>query len=440
MKSTIWKNCYSDSWKGILIDQAFQHPAKVSLALAKKIFQHAIAEGWISKGDTCLDPFAGIGGVAFGAMAAGLKFVGQELELHFVELANGMECTQEKLCPTCKARAEQPISKNGSLFDELTGNHHFEGNLEFWRRKFGLSGAVILQGDSRQLLQNLQGLVECVVSSPPYEHDSTFRINKLENGHINAPRFYGKTAGQLGNLPAGNVDVVISSPPYIESDVSQTHMTSNKRGDVANKNYRPSWKKKLADGYDKTFRPYGSSSGQLAAMLEGSFDLVASSPPYEDNGSNLGAVGNTNSMRQQIYNSSKRNAAYGKTENQLGNSTGVTFWSAAREIVQQCFLALRPGGHAIWITKRFVRDGQIVEFSEQWAKLCESMGFKLVCWHHALLVDEGAPQVNIDGQDEIKKIERKSFFRRLVEKKGSPRIDWEDVICMVKPKNALYRP
>lgn len=28
--------------------------------------------------------------------------------------------------------------------------------------------------------------------------------------------------------------------------------------------------------------------------------------------------------------------------------------------------------------------------------------------------------------------ERKSFFRRLAEKKGSPAIDWEDVICVVK--------
>jgi hypothetical protein len=32
--------------------------------------------------------------------------------------------------------------------------------------------------------------------------------------------------------------------------------------------------------------------------------------------------------------------------------------------------------------------------------------------------------------------ERKSFFRRLAEKKGSPRIDHEDVIIMRKPTRA----
>jgi hypothetical protein len=36
------------------------------------------------------------------------------------------------------------------------------------------------------------------------------------------------------------------------------------------------------------------------------------------------------------------------------------------------------------------------------------------------------------GHDRLVK-ERKSFFRRLSEKKGSPRIDWEDVICLEKP-------
>ena len=29
--------------------------------------------------------------------------------------------------------------------------------------------------------------------------------------------------------------------------------------------------------------------------------------------------------------------------------------------------------------------------------------------------------------------ERKSFFRRLAEKKGSPPIDWEEVIWAIKP-------
>ena len=37
------------------------------------------------------------------------------------------------------------------------------------------------------------------------------------------------------------------------------------------------------------------------------------------------------------------------------------------------------------------------------------------------------------GKAGSKLIERKSFFRRLAEKKGAPPIDWEEVIWAIKP-------
>ena len=72
--------------------------------------------------------------------------------------------------------------------------------------------------------------------------------------------------------------------------------------------------------------------------------------------------------------------------------------------------------------------GERVDFCGDWQRLCESVGFVTVCKHRAMLVKE----TNHNGLfGEIKeKKERKSFFRRLAEKKGSPRIDWETVICM----------
>ena len=90
------------------------------------------------------------------------------------------------------------------------------------------------------------------------------------------------------------------------------------------------------------------------------------------------------------------------------------------------------GGVAIWVVKDFVRKGQRVPFSDQWLALCESIGFRLVCRHRAMLVKLGAKQKLLDGGEHQTVKERKSFFRRLAEKKGSPRIDWEDVICVVR--------
>ena len=97
------------------------------------------------------------------------------------------------------------------------------------------------------------------------------------------------------------------------------------------------------------------------------------------------------------------------------------------------YAVLKPGGHTAWVTKRFVRDKKIVEFSEQWAQLCEAVGFVRVEWVRAMLVEDHGDQLDIFGGVTTRGKQRKSFFRRLAEKKGSPRIDWEDVLILRKP-------
>lgn len=110
------------------------------------------------------------------------------------------------------------------------------------------------------------------------------------------------------------------------------------------------------------------------------------------------------------------------------------FWAAARVIVEQTYSVLSPGGYAAWVTKRFVRNKQIVEFSEQWAQLCEAVGFERVEWIRAMLTEEHGHQLDIFGESHPKGIKRASFFRRLYEKKYPENaIDWEDVLIMRRP-------
>jgi hypothetical protein len=94
---------------------------------------------------------------------------------------------------------------------------------------------------------------------------------------------------------------------------------------------------------------------------------------------------------------------------------------------------LRPGGVAIWVTKDFVRKGVRVPFGDQWLALCESRGFVTMCRHHAMLVEHYGEQTGLFGDATALTTSRKSFFRRLAESKGSPEINWEDVICVRKP-------
>lgn len=137
---------------------------------------------------------------------------------------------------------------------------------------------------------------------------------------------------------------------------------------------------------------------------------------------------------------SERTQGYGSSKGNLGNlkpgsidcvSQGDTFWQAAKIIVGQCHQILKPGGHAIWVVKAFVRNKKIVDFPGDWRRLCEAVGFKTLHEHHASLVKDDVKD-SLFGGTITKRKERKSFFRRLAEAKGSPRIDYECVLCMRK--------
>jgi len=170
---------------------------------------------------------------------------------------------------------------------------------------------------------------------------------------------------------------------------------------------------------------------------EGEFSMICSSPPFEKSLTTKaeGTYGLTE--KGILPNGTKRGGSiitgdYGNSKGQLGNTSNDTFWEASKEIVQGCHELLKPSGMAIFVCKDYIKTGKRVPFSQRWASLCESVGFKIVCWHHAMLVENYGFRLTLDGQEEEIQTSRKSFFRRLAEKNGSPRIDHEDVICMRK--------
>ena len=82
------------------------------------------------------------------------------------------------------------------------------------------------------------------------------------------------------------------------------------------------------------------------------------------------------------------------------------------------------------LVKHFVRNGKLVDFPGDWRRLCEHVGFELVQEVHASLV-ETTTHRTLFGEKTTERA-RKSFFRRLAEKRGSPRIDYECVLFMRK--------
>lgn len=447
-----WTGCYDAGWKGLIADEAFAHPAKFSRNLIGRIYRHMLDRGWLAPGMSVVDPFGGVALGALDAMVNGLHWTGCELEPRFHSLGNQ--------------------------------------NIAEWVRRYGhvagWGSARLLNGDSRRLVEVVGG-ADCVVSSPPYAEaietragPSGMKVKTRADGspmgygrsevNMNAAG-YGQSPGQLGGMKAGSVDAVLSSPPFGESQ--QVDNRKNPASAMSS-----TWRKRQGEITD------GLTDGQLANLKTGNVDSVISSPPYsagtvhegngidqskltgnkpgkntqakaEGYGTAPGSLGNLrpgsveavvssppweNSEPQQDKNfhaphdsSGNLNAStYGRSEGQIGNETGETFWYAAREIVQQCHAILRPGGVAAWVTKDFVRNKARVPFSADWLKLCEACGFELVEWVKASLVKDLGKHADLYGETHHRTVERKSFFRRLAEKKGSPRIDWEDVIFVRK--------
>lgn len=129
-----------------------------------------------------------------------------------------------------------------------------------------------------------------------------------------------------------------------------------------------------------------------------------------------------------------REVQYGQTEGQLGSKKGDTYWSAVALIYQQVFLLLPSGGAFAVVIKDFVRNKKRVPLCNQTAELLQTIGFDIPERIHAMLIKEIAQTKDMfTGKSDPKLIKRKSFFRRLAERKGAPPIDWEEVIWAVKP-------
>lgn len=175
---------------------------------------------------------------------------------------------------------------------------------------------------------------------------------------------------------------------------------------------------------------YGSSPGQLGSMKPGDLDAAISSPPFE----------NSNALNDPDYAEGRTNGGgplhddYGNSTGQLGQERGTTFWEASREIVAQCYAVLRPGAYAAFVVKGYVKNKKLVDFPAQWRQLCEACGFEYVEEAHASLVKvEHIGNDLFSGEAVHRRTERKSFFRRLAERKGSPHIDFETVLFLRKP-------
>lgn len=473
-----WCGLYSESWKtawrpnlpratknrGMICDDAFSHPAKFSRALIRQIYDHVAEEGWATKGSSVIDPFGGVALGGFDAMRLGLNWYGCELEQKFVELggknialwnerfsrmpnwgtARLIQGDSRKLanvlseascCVTSPPYANDTVNdRNGidlSLIKKPGGHNSQSRKMSGYGEASGQLGAM-KEGDH-----------SIVISSPPYAGGCRQtggqdpKPHYIQSGNKDVLREYGNTDGQLGAMPEGQL--CVTSPPFESST-----QVNNTPGDMTAGRARWEGGTDSAARVKQDYADYASPEN--LGNMRGGFQAAVSSPPYEGSLHDPSTSPQPRAGDVRKYARTPQEWDYGGARNNLGNQRGETFWSASRLILEQLHQVLAPNAHAVFVVKSFVRNKKIVDFPAQWAQLCEAVGFKLLHDHHALLIERGARQPAMDEfdiqgdtwrmvtRDKDHTVARKSFFRRLAESKGSPRIDHENVLCFESSK------
>jgi len=417
-----WHGLYKEGWGTSIVPGAFAHPAKFRPALIRRIYAHLLEQGYLQAGQTVLDPFGGVALGALHAMKNGLTWVGVELEERFVDLG--------------------------------------QQNIDLWNARYstmpGWGQAAIFQGDSRHLCEVLAGAgFGAALSSPPYSSNTVHgRSGPLDvrlfvrkpgpNGQIFTCDDYGDTPGQLGSMPAGDApqvpSAVVSSMPFGGADqhtageppsavVSSMPFTNSLASDDPDKRGGLFRDPKRRGDRNMTGE-YGATKGQLGAMAEGQPVQVqgsVSSPPYADQSIAAGSHGKFGNHHEHgsLLDQMGYGEGYSHSEDNLGNSQGTTFWSASAEIMRQVYQVLAPGAVAVWVCKAFVRKGALVDFPGQWQALGESCGFETAQIIRAWVVEDQGAQHTLDGGLDVRKIERKSFFRALQEFKARAAESWK---------------
>jgi len=355
-------------WKQFFTDESTTHPAKMNLNLLRHVL-----EAHTDPGDVVLDPMAGTGSTVVLAAMLGRHGIAVEYEPHFCDM----------------------IRENIKL---ATPQNTFT-------KKGGMS---CTQGDAREL-SKLLNESDAIITSPPYgkaQSGGGIAVNGYDRPKHTPTDLIGERSympdkfekeDNIGVLEYGDVDAVITSPPY-----------GNRLSDEA-----------VQDG-----DPQRMSYRQAV-------DSIVTSPPYEKS---LGHRGQDyeevrKKLLDQGYSEEYIKAswsqphqcqrwaeeAYGEDSDNIGNLRSESYLEAMLQCYQEFFKVLKVGGVMVLVIKNFIREKAVIRLDLDTISLCEAVGFTLNDrWYF--------------------KLPTRSFWRILYHKKypDVPEIEYEDVLVFEK--------
>lgn len=229
-------------------------------------------------------------------------------------------------------------------------------------------------------------------------------------------------------ITGGGAGVV--SPPY-------GHIAPEKNGPGIDK--RKQWETYGASGGGMSFEGfcevqarhsdgYGETAGNIGNMPEGTLAGVTS-PPYMDSFQANRITPPTAWPGGAVY---TRQEA-GNSPGQLGAEKEGTYWEAMAQVYRGAFLSgISP---LVTVTKDPTRNWAIVPLGERTASVLQSVGYRVIDYHRAVLFTERT-QTTLYGEERKSVKGSVSFFKRISMAKGVPASKWEDVLIAIIPEGA----
>ena len=339
---------------------SFSHPAKMSLPL-----QLWVVENYTKAGETILDPMAGSGTVLV-ACSMGRNVIAVELEKKFVDMMN----------------------KNWEKVEQRGAQLGYE-----------MGWCKVICGDARQLEAILCNVKQSdvVVSSPPYgnprntteEYDDKYDLRRPKGiawGRESFRGRYGDTPGQIGDLPYGDIDKIITSPPYAEAIgrdakyYEKIDTVNKKRALGMYGGQLPSYTANLKYSYVKD--NMGETEGNIGNLPYGQINHIITSPPYEGSLEKPLQEGHS---RPESHSNTFWKGGYSETAENIGNLKSTSYLEAMALVYSQCWKVLRPQGLMILVVKPFIRNKKIVPLQEHTKSLCVQAGFSFLEEHYRIL-------------------------------------------------------
>jgi DNA modification methylase len=469
-----WLGCYDSGWQKVMTRESFAHPAKFSRGLIERIFDHCLANGYLQRGDVVGDCFGGIGTGGITAAYRGLAWVGCELEEKFVKMARANFALHAEHWKQLGSPAPEIVQGDSRKFHEViqcagvVTSPPFVDSLAIVSKN-GVrpphDTAKTLEhgyGQSSGLIGSLKsGDVAAVITSPPFTQGYAGGGGINKNGYQArpdiAPDYLGsrtyqgtgadRAEGNIETLPCGQVSAVVTSPPYCDIAAGAGGLNTKPAKHHGQQSGRNPASASQAGNWSKELLRYGEADGQISRLKGGSVNGVVTSPPWEKNAEG-GRKAHKFGSPEKLLKSSRGHGAsdaavlaqaardelktYGESPGQIGQESKETYWQAMAQVYASAFLAIKPGGVIAVVVKDYVKGGKRVPLCDDTARLLEHCGFRLIERVHAMLTQDATHNDLFAGTTTITK-SRKSFFRRLAEKKGSPPIDFEEVLFCHRP-------